>query len=401
MNITRRGMLSGGLAGVGAGLATACSGPGQDRQLARSQSSPPPAAPAGWTAGSDRRQSGVVGAPGRTGFWLGLTLTTASKDDLRRCLIVLSDAAQRIVAGGVPLTDDAVELAAGAGDIAVTVGLGPRVFDFHGMPTPPSWLKPLPTFSIDRFEKPWTQTDVVVQVCGDDPLRTSHASAQLGAAVKGLAKVVWRQHGSRPVPTAQDRSIVRNHFGQLDGQVNPSGTGKEADIVWNGASANRPWLHDSTGMVMRRIRMDVDVWDSLDREAKENSIGRRLSNGAPLTSNDPKAPMDMETTDSVGLPVINAAAHVPRAMPAPGQRHERILRRPYNYERETDDGQIDKGLIFVAFCADVERQFTPIQRRLAEADILNTWTTPIGSAVYFIPQAPRPGEYVGQTILEA
>ena len=56
---------------------------------------------------------------------------------------------------------------------------------------------------------------------------------------------------------------------------------------------------------------------------------------------------------------------------------------------------------FVAFCADVAAQFVPIQRRLAEADLLNTWTTPIGSGVYLLPSAPRPGKYLGQNIVEA
>lgn len=57
--------------------------------------------------------------------------------------------------------------------------------------------------------------------------------------------------------------------------------------------------------------------------------------------------------------------------------------------------------MFVAFCADVVRQFVPIQQRLAEADLLNTWTTPIGSGVYLLPAAPRPGRYLGQDIVEA
>lgn len=405
MNISRRGMLSGGLAGAGVSVLGACSSARQpDPTPTATPSAPLPqkATPASWGAGRNRRQSGVTGFPGTHGYWLGANLSdSATKDDLRRALVVISDAAARLVDGGVPLTDQATEMAAKEGEIAVTVGLGPDVFALEGMPKPPRWLKPLPKFSIDKFEKPWSQTDLIIQVCGDDPLRTSHAAEQLGANLKGIATVAWRQHGSRPVPAEGDRGIVRNHFGQLDGQVNPSGTGGEADIVWNSASAAQPWLQDTTGLVIRRIRMDVETWDSLDREARENSIGRRLSNGAPLTSNSINEPMDTKKTDELGLPVINPASHVPRAMAAPGKPQERIRRRPYNYERETDDGKLDKGLIFVAFCADVEAQFTPIQKRLAEGDILNTWTTPIGSGVYFVPQAPMPGEYVGQTVLEA
>lgn len=404
MNITRRSMVSGGVAGVGASVLAACSHTGHgasatsSTQTLTSESSA--TKPATWFAGKNRRQSGIADAPATYGHWLGLDLAKPSKENLRRTLVVLSDAASRLVAGSVPLTDDATELAPRAGDVSITIGLGPAVFDLEGMPKPPTWLKPLPKFSIDKFEKPWNQTDLVVKIGGNDPIRTSHAASQLSAAAKSLASVTWRQLGNRPHPSPTDAGVVRNHFGQLDGQVNPSGRGADAHLVWNSGGNGVPgWMADSSAMVIRRIRMDVETWDSLDREARENSIGRRLSNGAPLTSSTPNAPMDLEKTDELGLPVINPAAHAPRAMATkPG---EKILRRPYNYERETDDGRSDKGLIFVAFCADVETQFTPIQRRLAEADILNTWTTPIGSAVYFIPQAPRAGEYLGQTVLEA
>ena len=46
------------------------------------------------------------------------------------------------------------------------------------------------------------------------------------------------------------------------------------------------------------------------------------------------------------------------------------------------------------------RQFLPVQRRLAEADLLNLWTTPVGSAVFAVlPRAPLPGEILGEALL--
>ena len=409
MNVTRRGMLTGGFASVGAGVLGACTHAGAGRDSASPVTTTATASPssradvastARWLAADDRRQSGVITPPAAHGRWLGFDLpNSASRDDLRRVLILLSDVAERIVSGRSSLTDQATEMAANPGDIAMTVGLGPHMFELEGMPKAPNWLKPLPAFSIDKFEQPWHQTDLVVQVGGDDPLRTSHAAHQVALALNKSTRLVWQQTGTRPTPAPADNGVVRNHFGQLDGQVNTSGTGRDAAVVWNSASAGKAWMQDSTAMVIRRIRMDVTTWDSLDRQARENSVGRRLSNGAPLTGAKATDPVDLEKADELGLPIINPASHVARAMPA--KPSERILRRPYNYERETDDGTFDKGLIFVAFCADVTRQFVPIQRRLAEADILNTWTTPIGSGVYFVPQAPKPGEYLGQTLLQA
>ncbi|MGO2819128.1 MAG: Dyp-type peroxidase, partial [Brevibacterium aurantiacum] len=58
-------------------------------------------------------------------------------------------------------------------------------------------------------------------------------------------------------------------------------------------------------------------------------------------------------------------------------------------------------LLFASFQADIERQFLPIQRRLAEVDLLNEWTTPIGSTVWAIPPGIKEGEYIGQSLFES
>ena len=62
----------------------------------------------------------------------------------------------------------------------------------------------------------------------------------------------------------------------------------------------------------------------------------------------------------------------------------------------------NSGLLFVAYQRDVDRQFLPVQARLAEFDALNEWTTPIGSAVFVIPPGvPGPGHYLGQQLFES
>jgi dye decolorizing peroxidase len=41
----------------------------------------------------------------------------------------------------------------------------------------------------------------------------------------------------------------------------------------------------------------------------------------------------------------------------------------------------------------------PVQQRLAESDLLNAWTTPVGSAVFALPRGCAPGEYLGESLL--
>ena len=54
----------------------------------------------------------------------------------------------------------------------------------------------------------------------------------------------------------------------------------------------------------------------------------------------------------------------------------------------------------MSFQADVLGQFVPIQQRLDALDLLNQWTTPIGSAVFAIPPGCAEGEHLGQSVLE-
>src|SRR5690606_12115452 len=130
------------------------------------------------------------------------------------------------------------------------------------------------------------------------------------------------------------------------------------------------------------------------------ALGRFQSNGAPLTSSPHGAAAEFEEPDLVattplGFPVIPAFSHVRRARGGSG---ETIFRRAYNYDEAPTGAEVsDSGLIFLSLQADVARQFVPIQRRLDELDLLNQWTTPVGSAVFAIPPGCQPGGFIGET----
>lgn len=118
-----------------------------------------------------------------------------------------------------------------------------------------------------------------------------------------------------------------------------------------------------------------------------------------MTGSHESDPADV-TARRDGIPVIPPNSHVALAHPA--QAGERFLRRPYNYDDPPAPGEIsDSGLIFAAYQRDIDRQFLPVQRRLAQADAMNLWITPVGSAVYVILPGVRPGQYLGQQLLES
>ncbi len=151
-------------------------------------------------------------------------------------------------------------------------------------------------------------------------------------------------------------------------------------------------------MVLRRIAMNLDTWDKLDEGGKELSVGRKLSNGAPLTGKNEFDSPDFDAKTATGLKVIPAFAHIRRARTEDPQ--QKFLRRPLSYDDGiTEGGTPDVGLLFAAYMANIEYQYVPVQQRLADLDLLNTWTTPIGSAVFALPPGCQPGGFIGEGLL--
>ena len=316
---------------------------------------------------------------------------------LRRMMRLLTDDARRLTAGLPALADSEPELALSPAHLTITFAFGPG-FVARAGGAAPAWLAPLPPFSIDALRDEFSDGDLLLQIAADDPLTVAHATRMLLKDSRSFAKLRWMQHGFRRAHgTVAPGTTMRNLFGQVDGTANVR-PGSEAfdDVVWS----DDGWLAGGTGMVVRRIRMDVDKWDEVDRDAREFSIGRTLDTGAPLTGTKEHDEPDFEATGPRGFPVIDDIAHIRRARS--NDPREQIFRRAYNYDVPPSGSSVsESGLIFVAFQADVARQFTPMQERLAKADLLNLWTTPIGSAVFAVPPGCREGGYVGETLLEA
>ena len=95
--------------------------------------------------------------------------------------------------------------------------------------------------------------------------------------------------------------------------------------------------------------------------------------------------------------MIDPHSHI--ALAAPG-RAGRILRRGYNYAEGTHaDGTQDAGLFFIAFMRDIDRQFVPMQRRLADSDLMNEYVHYRSGSTFAIPPGVRTSQqYVGQSL---
>ncbi len=155
------------------------------------------------------------------------------------------------------------------------------------------------------------------------------------------------------------------------------------------------WNDSGTFAVVRVIRNRVEFWDRVGRLEQELMIGRSKATGAPLGKHRERADPDF-ASDPKGdrIPVD---AHIRLANPRTTKTDaERILRRGYNYSRGVDEaGQLDMGLLFVAFNRDLQRQFTQIQKRLAGEPLVD-YIKPTGSGYFYLPPgASGPSDWVG------
>jgi dye decolorizing peroxidase len=399
---TRRSVLQGGAAALG-GAALALGGRAAwDAATPGPAPAPAPAPDAAGTATVPFRgphQAGVATpAPAFAAFVAFDLLPGADRDALVRLMRIWTDDAERLTAGRPGLADTEPELAAVPASLTVTVGYGPGVFTAAGLDERrPSWLAPLPAFTVDRLQDTWSGGDLVLQVCADDELTVSHAVRLLTKDARTFVTVRWVQRGFRRSPgTTSPGTTMRNLMGQVDGTRNLD-PATEPDLLWQPDDSGE-WLAGGTSMVVRRIAIDLDTWDELDRTGREEAMGRRLDTGAPLTGTHEHDEPDLDATGPNGFGVISSVAHIRRARAA--EPHERFLRRPYNYDVPPPPGRLsDSGLVFVTFQADPVRQLVPVQRRLDEADMLNLWTTPVGSAVFAVPPGVSPGRHLGQDLL--
>ncbi|MET7959514.1 Dyp-type peroxidase [Micromonospora zamorensis] len=402
--VSRRGLLTGGalaVAGAVAGGATIAA--------TRAGQTGPPAASAATTLAATvgglvepfhgARQAGVATEPQAHAAFVALTLRAGTdRAALGRMLRLLTDDAARLTRGQPALADTEAELGLLPARLTVTFGFGPGLYRAAGVDDRrPASVTDLPSFRVDRLQPAWSGGDLLLQICADDAITVAHAQRVLIKDSRPFATVRWVQQGFRRSPGVEPGGHTqRNLFGQLDGTANPRPGTPLDTALW--VPDGPAWLRDSTTVVVRRISMNMETWDLLGRADRELAVGRRLDTGAPLTGIAEHDEPDFAATGPDGLTVIPDFSHLTRAHVTDDRL--KILRRPYNYDGvPTAQGHADSGLIFTSYQADIARQFLPIQRRLADRDLLNEWTTPIGSAVFAIPPGCPPDGWIGEQVL--
>ncbi|CAL9520981.1 Dye-decolorizing peroxidase [Streptomyces sp. enrichment culture] len=315
-----------------------------------------------------------------------------------------SETARRLMAGE-PAGQDDTDIArdAGPSSLTVTFGFGHGFFGRTSLEKQrPVALDPLPDFSSDQLDKKRSNGDLWVQIGADDALVAFHALRAIQKDAGGAARVRWQMNGFNRSPGATAHPMTsRNLMGQVDGTRNPKPAESDFDQrIFVPASGEPAWMANGSYAVVRRIRMLLDDWEKLSVKAQEDVIGRRKSDGAPLSGGDETTEMDLEKVDAEGNLVvpINAHARITRPDQNGGAA---MLRRPFSFHDGIDaDGVPDAGLLFVCWQADPLRGFVPVQRKLDRGDALSRFIRHEASGLFAVPGGAAEGEYVGQRLLE-
>jgi deferrochelatase/peroxidase EfeB len=367
------------------------------------------------------RQAGITTTQQERLMFAALDVTTTDVTELQRMLGRWAAIAARLTAGKQvsdspvrteqPPFDTGETMDLGPHSLTITVGFGPSLFDdrFGLAGRMPVELTPFGTIPGDAVMKPAiSDGDLCIQACADDPQVVFHAIRNMVRAARGTAVLKWSQLGfGRASATGAGQTTPRNLMGFKDGtrNIHADDTTALDQQVWVSAPtgtsvASTGWMTGGTYLVARKIRMEIESWDTDPLTDQERIFARIKTTGAPITGGDEFAAVDYDQTDAAGEPVVDMAAHIRLA--APEQNGGiKMLRRGYNYTdgQDPDTGKLAAGLFFIAFQRDPQAQFKVIQTRLGKSDLLNEYIAHIGGGLWACPPGiSGPGDWFGKAL---
>ncbi|WP_415020094.1 Dyp-type peroxidase [Aestuariivirga sp.] len=324
-------------------------------------------------------QAGLTTHRPANGMLASFDAVAATPADLENMFRALTDRAHFLTEGGSPVNLDSRLPPSDLGVVGpfvypdaltVTVGVGASLFDERPwlQKLKPIHLQRMAQFSNDALRPELCHGDISIQICANTQDTTIHALRDIIKNLAGLLVLKWKQEGNVPVVSPKvsgQQESARNFLGFRDGTANPDATDDaEMDrIVWVTKNQREPsWAIGGSYQAVRLIRNFVERWDRTPLEEQQKIFGRFKMSGAPLsTPNGHEFDVPDFGSDPEGN-ITPLSSHIRMANPRnAASKDNLILRRPFNYSNGvTKSGQLDQGLLFIAYQADLDKGFITI-----------------------------------------
>jgi deferrochelatase/peroxidase EfeB len=370
-----------------------------------------------------KHQGGIATPIQRHTYFMAFDVTTAERPALIALLKAWTEAAAQMTQSAAHMdehadpqqapADPGATLGLPASRLTITFGFGPTLFNKDGVDRfgigarRPAALADLPRFAGDQLIAEKTGGDLSVQASADDAQVVEYAVRRMVSLAQDVATIKWAQNGF--TAGFKPNETPRNQMGFKDGTINvPTTNPTEMNkFVWAGDEGPE-WMRDGSYMVIRPIRIALEHWDKMTLGFQEETIGRHKLSGAPIGKQHEFDKLDLDAADKDGNPLINENAHARLSAPESNDGAQ-ILRRAFNYdngvmkiaERWPPWRQLttfDAGLLFQCYQHDPRAGFTKMFEKMSKFDMLNQFTTHIGSGLFACPPGAQPGEFVGQKL---
>jgi deferrochelatase/peroxidase EfeB len=365
-----------------------------------------------------KHQAGVVTPRPAAGMIASFDVTADLPEKVERLFRVLTKRIAFLTEGGEPPRVDPRFPPADSGilgpivppeNLTVTVSLGASFFTTRAWLASlrPVRLSTMTSFPNDTLDASLCHGDLSLQICGNSTDATIHALRDIIKNLPDLMVLRWKQEGSAPVSSPRPdgvRESARNFLGFRDGTANPStnDAGAMDKFVWMQDGGDEPpWAAGGTYQVVRIIRNFVERWDRTPLGEQERIIGRRKGTGAPFDGQVETDRPDYAADPDGKLTPLSAHIRLANSRTVASTANT-ILRRPFNYSNgASKSGQLEQGLLFIAYQADLEKGFVSVQRRL-NGEPLEEYIKPIGGGYFFtLPGATSDRDFLGRTLLQA
>lgn len=366
-----------------------------------------------------KHQSGIVTPRPASGMLVAFDVLASDRQDLARLFRTLNERIAFLMKGGpvtqvdpkLPPVDSGILGPVVTPDnLTITVSVGESLFDerFGLSDVKPKRLIRMVGFPNDALEADCCHGDLSIQFCANTTDTNIHALRDIVKNLPDLLLVRWKQEGSvppqAPAQPGMPAQSARNFLGFRDGSANPDSNNAQAmdRIVWVQPGSDEPaWAANGSYQAVRIIRNFVERWDRTPLQEQESILGRVKASGAPMGGqHESQVPNYAE--DPHGKQT-RLDAHIRLANPRTAATQANlILRRPFNYSNGVNrNGQLDMGLLFICYQADLEKGFITVQTRL-NGEPLEEYLKPVGGGYFFtLPGVTGDQDFLGRSLLEA